>query len=92
MTNDLQKHLKNNPQIENVYINDNNEWQFHKREGYDTVLTRDEILDMDVSDETDELSNEVLFQTASGKVTKKAGRKAKVSDETNIEDTNPETE
>ena len=54
MTNDLQRHLEANPQIEKVYINDKNEWQFHKRNGFDKVLTRDEVLDLDVADETDE--------------------------------------
>lgn len=48
MTNDLKKHLENNPQLSHVYLNDKDEWQFHNRAGYDKVLTRDEVLAMDV--------------------------------------------
>jgi hypothetical protein len=50
MTKDLQQHLKNNPQIETVFVNGDNEWQFHKRKGFDKELSRAEVLKMKVAD------------------------------------------
>ncbi len=59
MTNDLKAHLEANPHLSHVYVNDNNEWQFHKREGFDTEYTREEILDMDLPDQPDEAQDKV---------------------------------
>jgi hypothetical protein len=53
MTHDLKNHLKANPQLTNVYVNDKNEWQFFERAGYDKVLTRDEVLAMEIPEETE---------------------------------------
>ncbi|QTE37477.1 hypothetical protein J3L18_31005 [Mucilaginibacter gossypii] len=51
MTNDLKQHLLANPQLKTVYVNENGEWQFHKRAGYDKELSREEILKMRVTHE-----------------------------------------
>lgn len=51
MTNDLKNHLKSNPQIETVYFNEDNEWQFHKRKGFNKEVSRAEVLKMKVAAE-----------------------------------------
>lgn len=76
MTNELKAHLKSNPQISHVYLNEDNEWQFHARKGYDKVLTRAQVLAAKVSDETADNTNVIALQTQAGKVTEDTAKKA----------------
>lgn len=82
MTNALQEYLQENVDINFVYVNDKGQWQFHQRPGYDKVLTRDEVLDMKVASETTDPATQVQLSTTAGKVSDKAGKKAKPTTET----------
>lgn len=79
MTNDLKTHLASNPQLTHVFVNDKNEWQFHERAGYDKVLTRDEVLAMEIpEEEPEQIEVEDVQKVEKVKVVKeKAAPKAK---------------
>lgn len=68
MTNDLKKHLENNPDIFNVWVNPKGEWQFYPKPGYSTKYSREEVLDMEVASETEEVPDKAKLQTKPGKV------------------------
>jgi|GEM_PF-2650705 len=59
MTKDLQQHLLANPHLSHVYLNDNNEWQFFKHPKYPKAVTRDEILNLEISDEPEPAAAEI---------------------------------
>lgn len=70
MSQQLKDHLESNPQIENVYLNTKGEWQFHKRAGFEKVMSREQVLATEFKSDGSENANpeEILIKTKPGKL------------------------